>query len=356
MLKTTQYVPVLKWRQGEYQALFRLDAAVKDRIVPLIEVTPPEWDFELAKQAKSIDEHLVKFAPRLKQKWGERLAYLYAGHIPDGQTMADGSHPVTYLLDSARAEGGRLIPVTTLTRPATFQNAVKNAIAVDGRGFALRCGLEELTDPDFSNNLATLCAILGTSLSNVDVILDLGAPAFQSGFAHMISAVINYTPALSAVRNLVVVATAFPEQFKAVPTLLVTFPRREWDLYKEIIGLAPARIPVFGDYAIAVPELVSGDMRLLKPSATVRYATNGAWIIAKGTNVRDNGFGQFQNCCAAIRKDAAYLGPSYSPGSQYIADCSVGTVSTGNLTTWRWVGTNHHITKIVDDLANFHVP
>ena len=36
----TDYVPILKWRQGEYQALLRLPDAVKDRTVPLIEVTP----------------------------------------------------------------------------------------------------------------------------------------------------------------------------------------------------------------------------------------------------------------------------------------------------------------------------
>jgi len=30
----TDYVPILKWRQGEYQALWRLADATKDRTVP----------------------------------------------------------------------------------------------------------------------------------------------------------------------------------------------------------------------------------------------------------------------------------------------------------------------------------
>ena len=44
------YVPVLKWRQGEYQALMRLHAATKAQVMPLNEVTPPEcyyWNFQL---------------------------------------------------------------------------------------------------------------------------------------------------------------------------------------------------------------------------------------------------------------------------------------------------------------------
>ena len=32
------YVPVLRWRMGEYQALLKLDAARKSFVVPLIEV------------------------------------------------------------------------------------------------------------------------------------------------------------------------------------------------------------------------------------------------------------------------------------------------------------------------------
>lgn len=350
------YVPVLKWRQGEYQALLKLNDAVKDHVVPLIEVTPPEWDFELSKQAKSIDDHLLKFASRLKAKWGNRFAFLDTGHIPDEQAMADGSHPLAYLLNTARPNGAKLIPVTTLGRPAGFQTVIRDAMKVDKNGFALRCGLEELADPDFGAHLLSLVGVVGTVVSDTDVILDLGAPTFQAGFANLIVATINATPILSDVRNLVITATAYPQQLKAVQGLIIVYDRLEWALYREIYGLRPARLPIFGDYAIAVPDLISGDMRLIKPAATVRYAVDNAWIIAKGTNVRDNGYGQFKNCCAAIKTNSAYLGRGYSPGSQYIHDCSMGTVSTGNLTTWRWVGTNHHITKIVDDLSSFHAP
>lgn len=46
----------------------------------------------------------------------------------------------------------------------------------------------------------------------------------------------------------------------------------------------------------------------------------------------------------------------YSAGSDYVRGCHAHTVSTGNLTTWRWVGTNHHIAKVVDDLASLFGP
>jgi T4 beta protein len=35
---TDFYVPAVRWRTGEYQALLRLSDAAKDRIVPLITI------------------------------------------------------------------------------------------------------------------------------------------------------------------------------------------------------------------------------------------------------------------------------------------------------------------------------
>ena len=47
------YVPALRWRQGEYQALWKLATAVKEKVIPLITVPPVEFDFELHQPKKS---------------------------------------------------------------------------------------------------------------------------------------------------------------------------------------------------------------------------------------------------------------------------------------------------------------
>ena len=71
------YVPILKWRQGEYLALGQLHPNVKDKVIPLIEIPPIEWDFEQKKEAKTIDEHLKPFANRLVKKWKYRTGDEY---------------------------------------------------------------------------------------------------------------------------------------------------------------------------------------------------------------------------------------------------------------------------------------
>jgi hypothetical protein len=93
------------------------------------------------------------------------------------------------------------------------------------------------------------------------------------------------------------------------------------------------RIPAFGDYAIATPNLPNLDMRKLKPSATIRYTVDDAWIIAKGANVRDRGFGQYRQYCGLVAANSTYLGAAFSPGSDYIEKCHGGTQKLSRLST-----------------------
>jgi Beta protein len=354
------YVPVLKWRQGEYQALMRLAASHKDRVTPLIEITPPDFDFEAQEPAKSIDDHLRKFGPRLKVKWGARPAFLDTSRLDPTARMFTGQHPLTHLLEAARAVDGRLIPVTALNRDLAHYNAVAAAHQVDQDGVAVRCSLDDVGDGSFAAQLLTLLAQLEVAVDDADLIIDLGRPNFEpvEDLATLLLACLQASPVFQQVRSLVIVATAFPASMADIKGPTQVLPRHEWRLYKALVDQLPKymRIPTFGDYAIAAPELPQGDMRLMKPSATVRYTIDDAWLISKGSNVRDNGFEQYEGQCHHIASLPSFLGVGYSAGGDYIHQCGLGLVSTGTLTTWRWVGTNHHLTKIVADLSSYFGP
>ncbi|MFN3817048.1 beta family protein [Brevundimonas sp.] len=359
-LKASTYVPVLKWRQGEYQALLRLDTATKDHVVPLIEVTPPEWDFEQHKFRKTIDGQLAPFASRLEKKWGSRLAFLDTSLLKPTERMVGGVHPLTYLLDAVRARDGVVIPVTGLERDLAHYNALASAMAVDGQGVAVRVSLDEIADAAFSAALMTLVGSLGVGLSETDLIVDLAAKNFEplADLAVLVTTLLQSSPTFVEARSLVLIGTSFPASMGEVKLASQTLPRQEWKLYKAVTGSLPKgfRPLAFGDYAIASADIPGGDMRLLKPSATIRYTVTDGWFITKGNNVRDNGFEQYRGQCGTVI-NSGHMAPSgFSAGSDYIRGCHAKTEKTGNLSTWRWVGTNHHITRVVDDLASFHGP
>jgi hypothetical protein len=352
------YVPILKWRQGEYQALLRLSDAVKQAVVPLIEITPPDFDFETSTPTKTLDEHLVAFASRLQAKWGTRLALLDCSLLGADARMADGTHPMTYLCERATALGAQLVPVVTLESDAAYRQSVFEIDEHTGNGVALRCSVEEALETDFDSRIGSLMAELDVDASSLDVVLDLKSPNFEpeEGLVALTIAALTGATIFEQARSVTLAASSFPESMGEVTGPLQHWPRREWSLYRAVLASLPAgaRVPAFGDYAIAGVSFAQGDMRILKPSATIRYTCNEGWIIAKGSNVRDNGFGQYRHCSGWVTQSQHYLGANFSPGSAYIEECRSGSASTGNLTTWRWVGTNHHITKVVADLANLH--
>jgi hypothetical protein len=87
------------------------------------------------------------------------------------------------------------------------------------------------------------------------------------------------------------------------------------------------------------------------PSAAIRYTADDEWLIVRGTSVRSGAkFGQFHGLARTLVAQPQYLGTAFSWGDKFIDDCSRGG-KTGNLTTWRKVGMNHHIEFVATQIA-----
>jgi len=355
-ISATEYVPILKWRQGEYQALVRLAGAVKDRVTPVLEVCPVEWDFELRREAKTLDEHLEPFGKRVAAKWGNRFAFLDVHLLRPALRMQHGTHPLLYLGNEARRHGARLVPVVRLDSGEDHLEAARDLAFTDRWGACLRLDLDDLMDPDVDASIQRVLDTLRLSFDEFDIIVDLGAPNFEPlvEFAELVAALLRSAEAVDRARSIVLAGTSFPDSLAPLAKSLQVVPRQEWRLYRQVLQLRESnlRVPTFGDYAIAHPILAEGDMRLMKPSANIRYTIDSAWCVVKGNNVRDYGFEQYKGQCKELISKGHFAGAGFSAGDKFIEDCALRNGSTGNLSTWRWVGTNHHLTRVVHDLAN----
>jgi len=350
------YVPCLQWKQGEYQAVFGLSKTARSFMTPLIEVPEIGFDFETRSETKNIDEHLTPFAKRLCTKWGRAPCFVDVVRISPDKIMADGRHPVSFVFDSLRGLGCSAVPVTGIARDLRYQRAIKGALSKDARGLAVRLKIEEGAHTNAKEKIDEFLAGIETRAESCDLILDLGAPNFVpvDGFAKMIEALIRRLPYLSRWRTFTLVGTSFPSTMAEIKQSFEKIPRWEWILYKRLaanLSRGSIRVPAFGDYAINHPAPLSLDMRLVKPSASIRYTTDDAWLIVKGPNVRDNRFDQYRGHCQKVINSGSYMGPSFSQGDKYIDACAAGG-KTGNLTTWRNVGTNHHVEKVVRDVSS----
>jgi Beta protein len=348
------YVPCLTWKQGEYQALLRLLPQARTSITPLINIPEIGWDFETETEAKTIDEHLAKFATRLSQKWGDRWAFVDLRLIAPTERMRDGQHPLEFVFNSLRRENTLTIPVTGLHRDRAYQTAVAKTISRDKSGLCVRLSIEDATSDQLLANLAALLAKLSIEAEDVHLVLDLESPNFEplEAFTQMVRSVIARLPELNRWRTYTICATSFPRNMGQLKVGAQIIRRFEWLFYKKLLKtLGSLRKPTFGDYAIAHPDPVRIDMRLIKPAASIRYTIKDGWYVVKGTNVRDNGTAQYTQHCALLLASGLFSGATFSTADAYIRKCALRRVKPGGLTTWRWVGTNHHIEKTVADLA-----
>lgn len=349
------YMPILKWRQGEYLALEQLDSRVKDKVTPLIEIPPIEWDFENNKKAKTIDEYLQPFARRLRQNWNNRAACIDLNYLESTIRMDNGIHPLNYVFDSVRKINGQIFPVTGISRNSSYQKAIKSIVNQDKNGVCIRLRSNDLVKPILRMNLESLVNYLEIDLIEVDLVVDLEAPSFEplNLFVSTIRNAVNKLQ-IEPFRSFTVTSTNSPDSMGKLNRGVNYVDRLEWQFYLEYCSSLQTseRIPNFGDYCIAHPKLLQSDMRIFSPSASLRYTTDNAWWIYIGTSTRKNGLGEYRRICNSLVNSADYFGQQYSAGDEYIWDCNAGNVRTGKLTTWRRVATNHHITKVVRDCAS----
>ena len=352
------YVPCLRWKMGEYLAIRRLNPRTHNYLLPIIEIPEIGYDFENQSNSKSIDDHLSKFAKRVKQNWGKANCLIDCHLIEDQTCMSNGQHPSHFIFNGLRNEGVSAIPVITLSSSSEYLAAIRDITTINKKGICFRVEIEDVINARFNQTIQDLLNYFDIIIEQVDLIIDLKAPNFDplEGFSVLLSDLISRIQNLQKWRTFGIIGTSFPSSLSGIEKGISKLPRNEWLLYKLLISnlrKRGLRIPLFGDYAINHPDLLQLDMRIVKPNASIRYTIKNNWLFVKGKNVRDYKFPQYRGLCESLVKSQFFMGPEFSRGDDYIYKCANNTVSTGNLTTWRFVGTNHHIEKVTLDVANF---
>jgi hypothetical protein len=356
ILTKDTYVPALRWRTAEYQALLRLDSAAKDRVVPFITIPEVEFDFEARQPKKSVHEHVHPFSRRFQAKWNQRSAWvgIHPGII--NEPMGDGRDIYSYVFEDLRAFQATAVPAIPLNTAPPIVASVRNIAAKDGHGVAVSLRLEDLMKPDARTRIDGLAASIDIALNEVDLVIDLGAPNFEPYeiFAGALISTMRRLGHIHDFRNLVVVGTAIPESFKDVAKGADQLPRHDWLFYRVLVGRMPAgmRQPNYGDFTIVHPEFKALDMRMIKAAGKLVYTTPRAWEVRKGGAFNDNR-AQMHDHCASIVASGKFNGAGYSSGDDYIAKCAVHEEGPSNQTRWKEVAINHHITHVLDDLAMF---
>jgi hypothetical protein len=346
------YVPVLFTKAGERDALGDIDDHQKAAFTPLFVAHPIDWDFELDQPKKTVDQHLAKLPADLQKVW-DRDAFIDVLHL-DSETMANGRHPLEWMVTEAVARGLPLIPVTAPGRSAASHGAVSNLLAAGtSTDVCLRLGVDHWGS---GHQIDGFLSEIGAQKANTHLVLDLRN---ETGPASRIalSSTLQALPTPSEWKTLTVTATAMPQTPPAGQGLH-EIVRQEWLNYQSILSNNSfgQRRPTFGDYAIAHPDPFDDvDPRMLQISAKLKYTSDDAWLLGrgalfKGTGGRSGGGEAIRPVALAISAHNHFTAPHCTGEDWILAAAADGP--TGAPRTWVRVGTLHHLLRVLDQIGS----
>jgi hypothetical protein len=291
--------------------------------------------------------------------WGtQRPIFVDLGLLEADARMASGAHPVLAFLGDCVQLGLRPIPVTGPDRDIAYQQAVRAAMEQYNIEPCIRVEREDFLSPNRATLIGNVLTTLGTTAGRAHIVLDVFAvdQAQMPLLMAILPAIIASLPNLNEWSSFTLLGGAFPVNLSDVSPGIGTFQRNDWALWHGLSATPPARVPAFGDYGISHPAPQEEiDPRVMHISASIRYTAEDTWLIFRGRDVRHPAFGgftQFRQLSAAVVAHPSFSGAPFSWGDGYINSCAAGTATTGNHTTWRRVGTNHHLTYVVNQLSN----
>lgn len=369
MLDHTYYVPVLRWKRGEYWVLANLPERESQQLVPLLEVvnesfaqtgvdrwnaTQPAGSGVRRRVKSPPDKVMRKLVKAVMDNWGQAPIFLDLGLVDHNLFRAEqGEHLVAAFARDVNLNKLSVIPVTSLDRDANYQLAIKQVCATYERGLCIRLKHSDIAGGTCTPKLMRLVSTLGLTPSQVDLAIDHG---YIGTSAPCISDCINALPSLQEWRSLIWLTGAFPKDLSQFwPAGQYEHPRSDWLGWRDqVMRTELARIPIYGDYTTQHGNFKEPDPNA-RPSASIRYTSEDLWVIMRGqgSNARKSaGRAQYPVQARLLCRRKEFMGRAYCEGDKFIEDISKQSQKTGSPESWLRATINHHITFVVRQLAN----
>lgn len=346
MIDKTKYIPFLKGKKGEFTALEKLPDEIKDGIIPVIDVvTLPN---------KSIDE-VVASVIGYFDSWDKvRLIYIDCYMIDDEGLLDSGTHPAKYLIESLLAKEFSVLPVFNNVIRPEHKQIIKEVAEQIGRGSGLR--IYDTTIEGINNEIEESLSFLNLVPEQIDLIIDLRSliDAVVQSKIEFVKELFDNLRYLSRWRRVVLAGGNFPLNLtKITANTVKAIPRKIWEIWKEVTNNQRINSPTFSDYCISHIEIDKLRTKYPNASASIRYTQHENFYIYRGRGTQQYKYRQFFDISEALINGSHYFGKEHCKGCEFIYKCGTEKKKPGSLTTWRWVGTAHHITVVVNQLRQF---
>lgn len=325
------YVPILKSKSAELNALKDLSPIEKGRVTPLIEVLPDT----IPDEAK-----LKAFAKKLASAFGSKDPVFIDLSKIDAKKIA---------LKQFESAGLKLIPVVSHTDKPAYHKLVGSFERA-----CLRLDVNFLFGDQSASEVKVLIESLNKKPTNIDLIIDFGTiePNSAPRNAQAARLSLGRLPFLNELRGIFVSATSFPSDLSGIRRdTILRIPREDWHMFLQLRSLSQSPSIGFSDYAIQNPEVANIDPRIISISSQLRITEKNDWLWIKGRSTKTASYEYIRKVCqAAIDNSDPPIDANLSAGDKFILQCASGATGTGNATTWRQAGFSRHFAVVLSQL------
>jgi len=321
----------------------------------LVEIVPGPADDPV-----TVRHNIDRTARKLRTWAGGRLL-LDAGLIPTDVALHDGFGAVGYSAITTLNLGVSATPVVRLNDEPLALADASQVHADCGGGVALRLSVEDMDEDseDVDQALTDVLQRLKVDCTDADLVLDVGAVNGDLAVRAASRLVTDLLRDLSNIgdwRQIIVTAGAFPVDLSAVERWVLGEPRRyDADLWDRVRGRRRIpRTPTYGDYAVAHPVLASGPPFPAAPQ--LRYTVANRWLTLKGGRNDPRGHEQFYEICETIAAHSDFAGAALGKADERIAHPRAHGHGPGNASTWRELGTTHHLDFVLRRITSLGEP
>ena len=319
-----RYIPFLKAKRGEFNAMSDLALNVKAAICPF-------FDFPRKKENYDANSFAVKagnIERGLKKHWGDEAEFYFDDLDVAPKLSVFGKEKYEYIMGLLQEL--RVIPVVGLNRSS--HNASVAKLKRDGEiesgTIALRVLRDDFEEFDVVRDqiVSELGDVFG-EFDEIDLILDcrVCGGLDVTSTAQQIAVFARKFSRAFTVRRTIVTGSSIPGSLSDLvkSNSAQTVPRRELAILAATRSLADGTI-LEGDYTTVSPFFSDADFdpRLFQKVTAPRliYSFNNSHYIARGQSLESGGPAQYVGITNTLCEQPFYRGRGYSTGEKYFDD------------------------------------
>ncbi|MGH6694628.1 beta family protein [Sphingopyxis sp.] len=347
------YGPALRMKQGELDGVSSLSQDVANCVLPRF-IVPPRNERDERQLVLLESEAIPDISRTLSVSWSDRPALIDPTYIFDEYGRGSAACWLPAMFERALEAGTQPILAVLLDDIGTLEaGAIRRSLADQAVKLAIRVPSGEMVGPEFSEALDSALSLIGLAPEDCAVIADFGGAEFSepSKVAPIIGGALEDLQDFGKWGLVIFQGTNYPETNPAGHDSCETWPRNEWEAWRQAVKFDPttAEHMIFGDYAADCSKMSFGKSGA-QAIRHLRYTTSSNWLIQRAPE-KGCDLERMQKVCRQIVDSGHFAGSGFSSADRRIHRLANGMGGSGIATNWRQWNTTHHITQVVSDIA-----